>query len=182
VEEEPVHLVDYDPSWPRQFEEERGRLLRVLAPWLVGPVEHVGSTAIPHLAAKPVIDIVAGVRDLESSKPARVAVASLGYMYFPYRPTEEHWFCKPSPAHRTHHLHLVPFESPLWRERLVFRDYLRQHPAVAQEYAALKRSLAERYRFDREAYTEAKGPFIREVVAAALRGERSPSGPVTGGW
>jgi GrpB-like predicted nucleotidyltransferase (UPF0157 family) len=139
----------------------------VLAPWVVGGIEHVGSTAIPGVTAKPVIDIVVGVRDLPSAEPAHAAVAPLGYVSFPYRPTEEHWFCKPSPAYRTHHLHLVPFESTLWRDRLTFRDYLRAHPAVAAEYAGLKRGLATQYRFDREAYTDAKAPFIQAVLAAA---------------
>jgi GrpB-like predicted nucleotidyltransferase (UPF0157 family) len=79
-----------------------------------------------------------------------------------------HWFCKPSPQLRTHHLHLVPFESQLWRERLAFRDYLRAHPAAAAEYAKLKRDLARRYRYDRETYTDAKEPFVRKIVELAL--------------
>jgi GrpB-like predicted nucleotidyltransferase (UPF0157 family) len=167
VEEEAVRIVDYDPSWPGKFEGERRLLQEILEPWLTAPIEHVGSTAIPGMPAKPIIDIVAPVSDLESSVPARAAVACLGYMYYPYRPAEEHWFCKPSPSHRTHHLHLVPAESPLWRERLLFRDYLRQHTDVAMDYAVLKQSLAERHRFDRESYTEAKGPFIRRVLTIA---------------
>lgn len=79
-----------------------------------------------------------------------------------------HWFCKPSPAHRTHHLHLVPLGSPLWIE-LAFRDYLRSHPDVAGEYAALKRRLAAAPPFDRAAYTNAKAPFVERALATALR-------------
>ena len=163
-----MHVVPYDPSWPRRFEEERALLAEVLAPWLVGPIEHVGSTAVPGLAAKPVIDIMAGVASLGASRPAIEAVARHGWCYFPYRAESMHWFCKPSPAARTHHLHLIPFGSALWAERLAFRDHLRAHPDVALEYARLKQELAERYRFDREAYTEAKGPFVERVVAAAM--------------
>ena len=163
-----MHVVPYDPSWPRRFEEERALLAEALAPWLVGPIEHVGSTAVPGLAAKPVIDIMAAVASLGASRPAIEAVARHGWCYFPYRAESMHWFCKPSPAARTHHLHLIPFGSALWAERLAFRDHLRAHPDVALEYARLTQELAERYRFDREAYTEAKGPFVERVVAAAM--------------
>jgi GrpB-like predicted nucleotidyltransferase (UPF0157 family) len=180
--EEPVYLVPYDPTWPSRFEQEREQLAHALAPWIAGTIEHIGSTAVPGLPAKPVIDIMAGVRDLPSSLAARAALAPLGYVYFPYRADLMHWFCKPSPARRTHHLHLVPSQSPLWAERVAFRDYLRRSADAHAEYAALKASLAERYRFDREAYTEAKGPFIRRIVDRALgtqQPERHPAWRVT---
>jgi GrpB-like predicted nucleotidyltransferase (UPF0157 family) len=166
-DDEPISLVPYDPTWPRQFEEERERLVRVLRPWLAGPIEHIGSTAVIGLTAKPVIDIMAGVRDLESSLAARDAVTPLDYVFFPYRADVMHWFCKPSPARRTHHLHLVPVESPLWADRLLFRDYLRAVPSAAEEYAALKTALAAEYRLDREAYTDAKEPFVRAILDRA---------------
>ena len=165
-----VEIVDYDPSWPGRFEEEATELRRALAAWLVGSIEHIGSTAISGLAAKPVIDIMAGVETLDASRPAISAMADLGYCYAPYRPDSEHWFCKPSPALRTHHLHLIPFESRRWTEAIAFRDYLRAHSQIATEYEGLKRQLAEKYRFDREAYTEAKGPFIARITGVALLG------------
>ena len=167
--EAPVIVEGYDPSWPARFLEERARLAQALQEWVAGPIEHIGSTAIPGLAAKPVIDIMVAVETLDASRPAIGALEALDYVYFPYRPDVEHWFCKPSPAVRTHHLHLVPFGSRVWIETLAFRDYLREHPGVAAEYASLKRSLAERHRFDREAYTDAKGPFVARVLAAAIR-------------
>jgi len=163
-----IHIVPYDERWPAAFEAERAQLERVLEPWVVGPIEHVGSTAVRGLVAKPVIDIMAGVRDLETSRAAFVPVATLGYKYAQYRTEVMHWFCKPDYSHRTHHLHLVPFESALWKERLAFRDYLRRHAHVAREYAELKQRLAETHRNDREAYTEAKGPFVARVLGAAL--------------
>jgi GrpB-like predicted nucleotidyltransferase (UPF0157 family) len=166
----PVELVPYDSSWPARFEHEAKELRRTLAPWLVGPIEHIGSTAIPGLAAKPVIDIMAGVETLEASRPAIAALAPLGYCYAPYRADAEHWFCKPSPAFRTHHLHLMPVESSRWREAIAFRDYLRVNPQIAAEYADLKQRLAQEHRFDREAYTEAKGPFITRISGLALLG------------
>jgi GrpB-like predicted nucleotidyltransferase (UPF0157 family) len=167
VREEPIFLLPYDPSWPRRFEAERAELTRVLGPWLAGPIEHIGSTAVPGLIAKPVIDIMAGVRDLESSLDARAALASLEYLYFPYRPEVMHWFCKPSPARRTHHLHLVPVGSALWDERLLFRDYLRSSPVAAEEYAALKTALAVQFELDREAYTDAKSGFVEATLRRA---------------
>jgi GrpB-like predicted nucleotidyltransferase (UPF0157 family) len=165
----PVHIVAYDARWPRAFESERARLLDALGGWLAGPIEQIGSTAVPGLAAKPVIDIMAGVESLEASRPAIAALEAQQYCYAPYRIEVMHWFCKPSPAFRTHHLHLVPVGSRLWNEQLAFRDYLRAHQDVAAEYEALKRRLAEVHRFDREAYTNAKAPFVQRALADALR-------------
>jgi GrpB-like predicted nucleotidyltransferase (UPF0157 family) len=178
--EAPVHIVPYDPSWPCLFDEERQKLLKTLGSWLVGPIEHIGSTAIPGLAAKPVIDIMAGVETLDASRPAIDAVADLGYCYSPYRPDSEHWFCKPSLAFRTHHLHLVPLGSRQWIEPIAFRDYLRVHSHVAAEYEELKQRLAHEYRFDREAYTEAKAPFVMRITGLALQ-ERHGSHQQGGG-
>jgi GrpB-like predicted nucleotidyltransferase (UPF0157 family) len=166
-EDAPVHIVPYDLAWPSMFERERAALAPLLAPWLVGPIEHFGSTAVPGCAAKPVIDIMAAVENLEASRPAIVVLAGLGYQYVPYRPDLIHWFCKPSRAFRTHHLHLTPFQSQLWSQRLVFRDYLRGDPSMASEYVNLKRALAERYRFDRDGYTDAKEPFVQRVLQLA---------------
>jgi GrpB-like predicted nucleotidyltransferase (UPF0157 family) len=171
--EAPVEIVPYDPSWPGRFEQEEAILRRALAAWLVGPIEHIGSTAVPGLAAKAVIDIMAGVDTLDASRPAIAVLADLGYCYFPYRADSEHWFCKPSPTFRTHHLHLIPLASPRWSGTIAFRDYLRSHSTVAAEYADLKRRLAAEHRLDREAYTEAKSPFIAHVTELALQGQPS---------
>ena len=141
-----VRIVPYDPAWPSLFEQERSLLQEALGEWLAGPVEHFGSTAVPGLAAKPVIDIMAGVDSLQASQPAIAAAGGLGYVYYPYRPDDMHWFCKPSAAFRTHHLHLVPFNSRLWIERLAFRDYLRRDQAVAAEYGDTESSTGEAVR------------------------------------
>jgi GrpB-like predicted nucleotidyltransferase (UPF0157 family) len=161
----PIHVVPYDAGWPARFAEERAALAGVLSPWLAGPIEHIGSTAVPGLPAKPVIDIMAAVTSLDASRPALAAVKALHYVYFPYRAEIMHWLCKPSDEVRTHHLHLVPFGSVLWHERLRFRDRLRKDAGIAAEYAALKLALAARYELDREAYTDAKEPFIRRILA-----------------
>lgn len=160
----PIEVVPYDPSWPAHFEAERLLLEAVLAPWLAGPIEHVGSTAVAGLAAKPVIDIMAPVVTLDASRPAIAAVAVLGYGHYPYRAETMHWLCKPSPLVRTHHLHLVPLGSELWLQRLAFRDALRSDAALAAAYAALKRQLAARFGADRDGYTDAKTPFIRRAL------------------
>ena len=162
--EAPIELVSYDPSWPSKFADESNLLLDILRPWLAGPIEHVGSTAIPNMPAKPVIDIMAAVHNLEDSMSAIDALAEVGYCYFPYLPDKMHWFCKPSPAFRTHHLHLVPIGSARWRDSLTFRDMLRREPALAAEYATLKGDLAKMYEFDREGYTAEKTPFIERVL------------------
>ena len=114
------------------------------------------------------IDTMAGIETLDASRPAIAALADEGYCYAPYRAESEHWFCKPSPAFRTHHLHLIPVDSPQWIEAIAFRDYLRLHSSIAAEYGDLKRRLAQEYRLDREAYTEAKGPFIARITGLAL--------------
>lgn len=164
-----IHVVAYDPAWPAMFEAERARLLEILAPWLAGPIEHIGSTAVPGMVAKPVIDIMAGVESLAASREAIAAAATLQYRYAPYRADVMHWFCKPDFSFRTHHLHLVPRGSELWRERIAFRDRLRADGAVARRYADLKEQLAKVHRLDREAYTDAKGPFIAEVLSRERR-------------
>jgi GrpB-like predicted nucleotidyltransferase (UPF0157 family) len=166
--DEPIRIVPYDPTWPGRFERERALLEGAIGEWVVdGGVRHVGSTAVPGLAAKPVIDILAGVRSLEESRACFGRLGEIGYVYFPYRSQEMHWFCKPSPNRRTHHLHLIPTDGERFRDELAFRDYLRAHGDVAAEYGELKRRLAEELANDREAYTEAKGEFIRAVLSRA---------------
>ena len=107
---------------------------------------------------------MAGVTSLSESEPAKDILRQAGYQYAEYKTDIMHWFCKPSFSLRTHHLHLIPFESPLWHERLAFRNLLRTNSNVAEEYAALKRELARKFEFDREAYTDAKSPFIARAL------------------
>ena len=108
-----IEIVEYDVSWPDQFEKERELIQKLLSPWLTGAIEHIGSTAVPGLAAKPVIDIMAPVKTLSSSLGAIPCLAIASYAYYPYKAEVMHWFCKPSPRIRTHHLHLVPLNSRL---------------------------------------------------------------------
>ncbi len=153
-----VEIVEYNSAWPAMYEAERERL----AP-LLGDVEihHFGSTSVPGLAAKPVIDMIALVPDLDA--PVARLVESAGYQFPPaFNASLVHrrFLCYPTASYRTHHLHLVDEREEL-ELRLRFRDRLRADPALAQEYATLKRSLAARHRDDREAYTEAKAAFVK---------------------
>ncbi|MBV9213815.1 MAG: GrpB family protein [Actinobacteria bacterium] len=154
-------MVPYDRAWPHRFAQERAALQGALGRAVTGGIHHVGSTSVPGLDAKPIIDILVGVESLVGSRACFAALTELGYVYAPYRLDEMHWFCKPSPIRRTHHLHLVPTGSQRYREELVFRDLLRADSGVAREYVALKRRLARQFEHDREAYAEAKSGFIR---------------------
>jgi GrpB-like predicted nucleotidyltransferase (UPF0157 family) len=137
----------------------------VIGEWVTGGIHHVGSTSVPGLAAKPVIDILVGVEDLRSSHACIVRLAKLNYQYAAYRSDEMHWFCKPDPSRRTHHLHLVPTISRRYRAELAFRDALRARPDLAARYVKLKRTLARDFEHDRDGYTEAKAAFIEKALA-----------------
>lgn len=162
--DEAITLVSPDPACGAKFEAERAVLDERIGGWVTGGIHHVGSTAVPGLEAKPTIDILVGVEDLESSRACFEPLAELGYVYAPYRPEEMHWFCKPSPSRREFHLHLVPTGSARYRDELAFRDRLRMDAGLAREYAALKRSLAARFQNDREGYTDGKSDFVARVL------------------
>lgn len=154
----PIEIVAYDPAWPGRFDDEFARL----APLLPGAeIHHIGSTAVPDLAAKPVIDIMALVSDLD--EPIQTLVEHAGYEYPPAYNRELNrcrWLCKPSASHRTHHLHLV-IDRDFLDRRLRFRDRLRRDHALREAYAELKRDLAARNREDRATYGAAKSGFIK---------------------
>ncbi len=165
-----VHLADYDPLWPQQFTEFAGWLQGTLGPDVALRVEHFGSTAIPGMPAKPIIDVMVEIPSFSEGKKRALPLLcreeweywwDAGHMVFIKR--------KSLMGQRTHHVHMAPRGHRLW-ERLAFRDYLRSHPEEASRYAALKEKLATAYREDRERYTEAKAEFVRQVTSTALRG------------
>jgi GrpB-like predicted nucleotidyltransferase (UPF0157 family) len=156
-----VEIVDYDPSWPLSFEAERARI----AP-LLGGVElhHIGSTAVPGLAAKPIIDIMILVGSYEEAIATLVTEAGFHYPEaFNALLAKRRFLLYPRPSLRTHHLHLVDDPVEL-QPYLRFRDRLRTEPPLAHEYVALKRSLARRFSDNREAYTAAKTDFITRAA------------------
>jgi GrpB-like predicted nucleotidyltransferase (UPF0157 family) len=131
----------------------------VLGRWLEGGIHHVASTAIPGIAAKPIIDMMAGVRDFEEARAAYEPLVAHGWAHTPHRPGIAHHFSRPSFG-----LHLTEPGGDLWRERLVFRDALRADPTLAAEYEELKRRLA-RDHDDPGGYTRAKRAFVASVLA-----------------
>ncbi len=166
--DEKVSIVSYDPNWVEKFEQEKELIQRTIGEFITGGIHHVGSTAIPGLSAKPIIDIMVGVDSLKNTKPCIEQLEKIQYCYYPYRPEIMHWFCKPSPEHRTHHLYLIEKDNSEFKARLAFRDYLKTHPETRKEYENLKVDLAEKFADDREAYTQAKTDFITTVTKQAL--------------
>ncbi len=157
-----VEIAPYDPGWPAKFAAEVARLERLLpeVAW-----HHIGSTAVPGLPGKPIVDIMAAVPDLDA--PVPVLVDRAGYRYPEAYNTAlpgRRWLCRPSMSERSFHLHLVADPADLAR-RLRFRDALRADAGLAAAYAELKRGLAVRFRDDREAYGAAKSEFIERVEA-----------------
>lgn len=169
VADERIAIVPHNPAWRGRFEVERVLLERVLAPWLEGGIHHIGSTAIPGIAAKPIIDIIAGVRDLEEARAAFDPLRQHSYHHAPHRPGIAHHFDKPTlrSSQQTHGLHLTEPESDLWRERLAFRDALRGDPELVAEYETLKVQLAKVHETDIAAYTTGKRAFVAGVLATA---------------
>ena len=162
-----VEIAEYDSAWPGAYERERTAILGALGE-LVFAIEHVGSTSVPGLGAKPIIDIMIGLRELTDHARCVAPLQSLGYEHkgevgIPDR----HYFRKPVLGPRTHQIHMVEHGSDFWVRHLLFRDYLRANPDKAAAYDRLKRELAERFGTDREGYTEAKTEFIRSAEAKA---------------
>ena len=160
-----VQLLPYSDHWPRLFAGEAERLQSAIGEHTLA-IEHIGSTAVPGLAAKPVIDIAIAVRDISDVEQCVAPLEQMGYEYrgengIPGR----HFFGKGEP--RTVHLHVVELRSDHWRMHLSFRDYLRQHDETRDEYQALKEELAQKYRYDLLAYTDAKAEFIQGVLKLA---------------
>ncbi len=165
-----IIISAYDPAWPALYAAERDRLWAAIGAW-IADIQHVGSTSVPRLAAKPTIDIMVGVRSLADADAHCIpAIIALGYDYiYQYEADtpERRYFQKLSAAgQHTHHIHLVTIDSDWWARHLAFRDYLRAHPHTADAYAQLKYQLAATLD-DRRAYTEAKTDFIRAVEKSA---------------
>jgi GrpB-like predicted nucleotidyltransferase (UPF0157 family) len=163
----PIWIAPYDPLWPREFAAEAARIADACRDLPVR-LEHIGSTSVTGMSAKPIIDILAGVPPRASRSTYVAAIRALGYEHhgalgIPGR----NYFRRGSP--RSHHIHLVNWSSAFWRDHLMFRDFLRRDAVAAQEYAALKRELAAMFADDRLRYNEEKGPFINAVLRRARK-------------
>jgi GrpB-like predicted nucleotidyltransferase (UPF0157 family) len=160
-----VRLVEYAPEWKRYFEQEKIALQTSLGSMILD-IQHVGSTSIPGMIAKPIVDIAIAVDDFEESRACIPLVERLGYEFrgelgIPRR----HYFTKGNP--RLFHIHMNEIKSREWQDQLLFRDYLRQNRKLAKEYAELKRQLARQYPRDRGAYLDGKTVFIKRVIQLA---------------
>jgi GrpB-like predicted nucleotidyltransferase (UPF0157 family) len=166
---EEVRISAHDSRWAAQFVAERDRLLDIL-PGRFAAIEHVGSTAVPRLSAKPIIDILAGVGALSEADALLEPLCMHGYetsAEFNATLSDRRWLMRHALGRRTHHLHLVVFGSDQWIRHLRFRDMLRADSSIVARYVHLKQELAEQHRYDREAYTTAKTAFIDEVLTNA---------------
>ncbi|MBP1822981.1 GrpB-like predicted nucleotidyltransferase (UPF0157 family) [Mycobacterium sp. OAE908] len=164
----PVTVIEYDPHCPSQFAEQRDQLTHLLKPWLGAPAEQVGSTSVPGLAAKPVIDILAPVTALAEARAAVSVLENDRWLNWPTDPNGRWrlWFLRPRPEARTQHPYLVQRDDPHVAELRVLRDALRAYRGLRDQYGALKRRLANAFRDDREAYTRAKTHFIDRTLRA----------------
>ncbi len=175
VVKEEVAVVAYNPRWPELFEKERRHLLSCLPADLVKRIEHFGSTAVTGLPAKPIVDILVEVADLEETR-IRIApiLEAQGYDYF-WRPSHDDgkppfyaWFIKRDQnGNRTHHIHMIERSFGHHWDKLLFRDYLIEHPEIARQYGDLKQGLADTHHGDRVAYTKSKSDFITRVTTLA---------------
>ena len=170
-----IRIVEPDPAWPDQARAELERLAAALGP-VVMRLEHVGSTAVPGLAAKPIVDLQLSVPSLEPIAAYGDPLARLGYLFAPDPEMPDyHFFGKPPERPRTHHLHVCEAGSEHERRHLAVRDFLRAHPEEAARYAQLKRAVAARHPRDRLGYIAGKDPYVRALEARALRWARRTS-------
>jgi GrpB-like predicted nucleotidyltransferase (UPF0157 family) len=166
-----IIIQSYDRNWPALFEEEKARLAAALGEHATS-IQHIGSTSVPGLGAKPIIDIMIAVPSLaEADEFCIQPITALGYEYvkeFEAETPQRRYFRKQNvEGARTHHIHLVRINSDWWVDHLLFRDYLRGNSEVRRAYDALKRQLAEREWESRDDYTQAKSGFIQQVMEEA---------------
>jgi len=164
-----VHIAGYDPAWRAQFLQQQDRVSAILSVWLAAPVEHIGSTSVPGLPAKPVIDMLAPVRSLDQAQDAVAALEADGWLFWPDDPCRHYrlWFLRPRPEARTHHLHVIEHADPHTQALLAFRDALRADPRLRRDYAELKKQLATQHPGNRNAYSNAKSDFVEQVLRSA---------------
>jgi GrpB-like predicted nucleotidyltransferase (UPF0157 family) len=163
---DPVIIVPYDSEWPVLFRELGVAFRKALGETALR-IDHIGSTAVPGLAAKPIIDVQISVASLEPLDAYRTPIENLGFVFRENNPDLSKRYFREMPGKRRTHIHVRQAGSWAEQSSLLFRDYMRTHSADTQRYADLKRHLAKKYRDDRYGYTDAKGPFIWEIMAAA---------------
>lgn len=161
-----VRLTKYHPSWRKKFIKERERLTGALG-LLAKKIEHVGSTAIPGMIAKPILDIEIGVPNVGRIASLKKRLLRLGYIGPRTRNRSNIVFVKGPESRRTVYVHVVKYGGNVWRRDIAFREWLRSRPADAQRYKRLKQLLAKKFSLNRERYTKAKDQFIRSILKKA---------------
>lgn len=165
LEKGTVKLFDSNPEWADCFNSEKAIIINALEPSSIS-VEHVGSTSIAELCAKPIIDILIGIDSFETGFKFVPGLEAIGYEFKGENGIQfRHFFAKGNP--RTHHVHMVAKDSTFWKEHLLFRDYLMRNKYARDAYAELKIEMASKYPNDREKYTDAKAEFIQSIIAKA---------------
>ena len=166
-----ITIAEYDPEWADMFERQKQQLADIIGQ-SVKAIEHIGSTAVPGLAAKPIIDIMAGLKDFQLADIIVLKLIEQGYQYFGQYEDEipdRRFFKKVAAGQTISHIHMVEFASEFWQRHLLFRDYLRANPDVARQYAELKIDLAKKDWQDSNDYCRAKTDFIREIEKQAMK-------------
>jgi len=168
-----VKLIPYQQLWRNFFEKEKIRIKEGFRNWILGhniKIEHIGSTAVPGISAKPIIDILIGVEssEVEDIHWTQEPLESLGYEFVPLAcEVDKLFFALGNDSNRTHHVHVTIYGNNRWKNDLMFRDYLRTHPDTANKYDQLKKELSKKYPNDRKSYTEGKEKFILSVLKKA---------------
>jgi GrpB-like predicted nucleotidyltransferase (UPF0157 family) len=162
-----IYIADYDAKWPALYKEVSGPLAEAFGDYMVA-IQHIGSTSVSGLAAKPIIDIAVDLRDYPLPQEVIEAVETLGYTHMgEYGITGRHYFKRYGEDGMMVHVHAYSPGNDELTKHIVFRDYMRAHPEAAHEYETLKRDLAARYADQREVYTESKSDFVQEILRKA---------------
>lgn len=163
-----VKVVPYQKSWTKEFEKEKARILEVCGDKVVA-IEHIGSTSVPGLAAKPIIDIAVGIERLKDAKKLLPCLKKLDYHFYKEFQRQRLFVAKGPDEKRTHYLHVMRFNGAKWMTDQLFRNYLRTHPKAVEQYAKLKQKLAVAHTDDRQAYADEKNSFIKSIIAKAAK-------------
>ena len=167
-----VALAPHDAAWAESAHAVIDALRRILGGDALD-IQHVGSTAVRGIAAKPIVDIAVRVAEIADMRRHDAALAASGIMYCKEEHGGQALYCMGSDEMRTHYIHVVRRDDPAWRNYLLFRDYLNAHEAAARRYSDLKRELMAQFPLDREAYTQGKQPLIQEILTEARAWERA---------
>lgn len=175
---EVIEIVEYEPRWATTYQQEK-EIINVALKQEIIDIQHIGSTSVPGLSAKPIIDILIAVNKLASAENYSFQLQKIGYQYIYYTENVDRLFFRKGTP-RSHHVHIVEYDRWTYWRHILFRDYLVAHPETAQQYEQLKREMAIKFKADRDAYTDSKTAFIQSIVALAAANQTyCPVRPVT---